>query len=161
MLTEVILPQSFKHTLLSDSDIEKKVIVIDGGDDGNPPICPPEGVTWRLLSVREGIHIHVQDEPDPLRGLTFSRVDGVLPFARLPRKQSLDTIQKFSIKELISALEECEKLKKTPLFRSDCKRIFQIMVSVSCIHVLAFRFRGMREVYSTITLTWTIYLINT
>jgi len=124
LLTEVILPQSFQHTLLSDSDVEKEVIVVDGGVDGNPPIRPPDGVTWRLLSVREGIQIHVQDELDPLRGLTFSRVDGVLPFARLPRKQSLDAIQNISIKELISALEVCEKLKKTPLFRSDRKRIF-------------------------------------
>jgi len=76
LLTEVILPQSFKHTLLSASDIDKEIIVVDGGDDGNPPICPPEGLTWRLLSVREGIHIHVQDKLDPFRGLTFSRVDG-------------------------------------------------------------------------------------
>ena len=32
--------------------------------------------------------------------------------------------KKVSIPELISALEECEKLKKTPLVRSDHKRIF-------------------------------------
>jgi hypothetical protein len=69
---------------LSASDIDKEIIVVDGGDDGNPPIRPPEGLTWRLLSVKEGIHIPIQDEPDPLCGLTFSRVDGVLPIARLP-----------------------------------------------------------------------------
>jgi hypothetical protein len=84
LLTEVILPESIKHTLLSASDIDKEIIVVDGGDDGNPPICRPEGLIWRLLSVREGIYIHVQDKPDPFRGLTCSCVNGVLPFAWLP-----------------------------------------------------------------------------
>ncbi len=36
---------------------------------------------------------------------------------------TLDAIQNVSIQELICALEECEKLKKTPLVHSDCKRI--------------------------------------
>ena len=30
ILTEVALPQSFKHTLLSASDIDKEIIVVDG-----------------------------------------------------------------------------------------------------------------------------------
>ncbi len=124
MLTEVILPHSIKQKLLSASDIEKEIVVVDGGDDGNPPIRPPERVNWHSLSVREGIHLHVQDETDPFRGLTFSRVDGALPFARLPQRQSLDAIQNFLMKEIFCALEECEKLKKTFLVRSDQKRIF-------------------------------------
>jgi hypothetical protein len=94
LLTEVILPHSIKQNLLSASDIEKEIVIVDGGDDGNPPIRPPEGVNWCSLSIREGIHLHVQDETDPFRGLTFRRVDGALPFAWLPRRQSLDTIQK-------------------------------------------------------------------
>ncbi len=76
------------------SVIDQEIVVFDGGDDGNPTICPPEGVNWRVLSVRDAIHLHVQDEHDPSRGLTFRRVDGVLPFARLPRGQSLDIIKK-------------------------------------------------------------------
>jgi hypothetical protein len=69
---------------LSASDIDKEIVIVDGGDDGNLPIRPPEGVNLRSLSVREGIHLHVQDKTDPFCGLTFSRVDGALPFARLP-----------------------------------------------------------------------------
>ena len=94
MLTEVILPHSIKQNLLSASEIEKEIVIVDGGDDGHPPIHPPEGVKWHLLSVREGIHIHVLDKTDPLHGLIFSRVDGALPFAWLPQRQTLDAIQK-------------------------------------------------------------------
>jgi hypothetical protein len=81
ILTEVIFPHSIQQNLLSASVIDQEIVVVDGGDDGNPTICPPEGVNWRVLSVRDAIHLHVQDEHDPLRGLTFRRVDGVLPFA--------------------------------------------------------------------------------
>ncbi len=78
--TEVIVPTTIKQNLLSESDIEIKVVVVDGGDDGNPPIHPPVGVNWHCLSVIGGNHLHVQDETDPCRGLTFARVDGTLPF---------------------------------------------------------------------------------
>ena len=84
LLTEVILPHSIKQNLLSASDIDKEIVFVDGGDDGNPPIRPPKGVNWRSLSIREGIHLHVQDKTDQFHGVTFSRVDGALPFARLP-----------------------------------------------------------------------------
>ena len=79
MLTEVILPESIQHNLLSTSEIEKEIVVVDGGDDGNPPIQPPEGVHWRCILVRAGKYLHVQDETDPLRGLTFTLVDDALP----------------------------------------------------------------------------------
>jgi len=36
LLTEVIVPTAIKQNLLSESDIEKEIIVVDGGDDGNP-----------------------------------------------------------------------------------------------------------------------------
>ena len=69
--------------------------------------------------------MHIPDETDPFRGLTFARVDGALPFIRLPRKQSLDIIrQLLSLKDIVHALEECEKLKKTSMTRSDNKQIF-------------------------------------
>ncbi len=29
------------------------------------------------------------------------------------------------MKDIVAALKECERLKKTPLIRSDCKRIFR------------------------------------
>ncbi len=61
LLTEVILPHSIKQNLLSASDIEKEIVNVAGGDDGNPPIRPPERVNRRSLSIREGIHLHVQD----------------------------------------------------------------------------------------------------
>ena len=80
MLTEVILPESIQHNLLSTSEIEKEMVVVDGGDDGNPPIQPPEGVHWRCILVRARKYLHVHDETDPSRGLTFTRVDDALPF---------------------------------------------------------------------------------
>ena len=68
LLTKVIVPTTIKQNLLSESDIENKVVVVDGGDDGNPPIRPPDGVNWRCLSVIGGNHLHVQDETNPCLG---------------------------------------------------------------------------------------------
>ena len=84
LLTEVILPESIQHILLSTSEIEKEIVIVDGGDDGNPPIQPPEGVHRRCILVRAGKYLHVHDKTDPSRGLTFTHVDNALPFIRLP-----------------------------------------------------------------------------
>ncbi len=42
--TKVIVPTTIEHNLLSESDIENEVVVVDGSDDGNHPIRPPNGV---------------------------------------------------------------------------------------------------------------------
>lgn len=142
LLTEVTVPTTILENLLSESDIDNEIVVVDGGDDGNLPIQPPDDVTWRCLSVLGAKHLHVQDETDPCRGLTFSRVDGALPFIRLPRQQSLDIIRQMSLKEILGALEECEKLKKTSVRRSDNKRIFTdygMSVMYTCAGVQASR----------------------
>ncbi len=81
LLTEVIVPEAIQQNLLTtSSDINNDIVVVDGGDDGNPPICPPDGVIWRCLAVRGEKHLHVQDETDPSRGLTFTHIDSALPF---------------------------------------------------------------------------------
>jgi hypothetical protein len=54
MLTEVILSESYKQNILSSLDIVNDIVVVDGGDIGNPPICPLEGIIWRCLSVSGG-----------------------------------------------------------------------------------------------------------
>ena len=92
--------------------------------NGNTSIRPPDGLKWRCLSVLGGNHLYVADETDPCRGLTFARVDSALPFIRLPRQQSLAIIDSISMRDIVCALEECEKLKKTAVKRSDGKRIF-------------------------------------
>ncbi len=53
LLTKVIVPTTIKQNLLSESDIENKVVVVDGGDDGSPPIRPPreEVAAKQLLMV--------------------------------------------------------------------------------------------------------------
>ena len=124
LLTEVIVPPAIKQNLLSESDIDNEIIVVDGGDNGNPSIRPPDCLKWRCLSVLGGNHLYVADETDPCRGLTFARVDSALPFIRLPREQSLSIIDSLSMRDIVCALEECEKLKKTAVKRSDGKRIF-------------------------------------
>jgi hypothetical protein len=80
LLTKIIVPTTIKQNRLSESDIENEVVLVDGGDDGNPPIRPPNGVNWHCLSVIGGNCLHVQDETDPCCGLSFARVDGALPF---------------------------------------------------------------------------------
>ena len=71
----------------------------------------------------KGEHIYVQDEVNPLRGLTFTRVDGVRPFIRLPRQMSLNILRQNGMEKIFSALEECS-MKRASLVRSDRKRIF-------------------------------------
>jgi len=38
LLTEVIVPPAIKQNLLSESDIDNEIVVVDGGDNGNPSI---------------------------------------------------------------------------------------------------------------------------
>ena len=124
LLTEVIVPDSVTSNLLTDDDIFNDIVVVDGGDLGNPSIRPPDGVTWRPISVMKGEHIYTQDDVNPLRGLSFKPVDGVRPFIRLPRKMSLNILRQNGMEKIFSALEECSKMKRTSLVRSDRKRIF-------------------------------------
>jgi len=67
----------------------------------------------------KGEHIYVQDKVDPLRGLTFTNVDGVRPFIRLPRQMSLNILRQNGMEKIFSALEECLKMKRTSLVSSD------------------------------------------
>ena len=85
LLTEAIVPQSVLTNLLSTHEIDDEIIVFDGGVIDNPPIKPPDGVVWRCIPICVGAHVHICDEVDPYRGLTFQHVDNVLPFIRLPR----------------------------------------------------------------------------
>jgi hypothetical protein len=77
LLTEVIVPEAIKPNIFTKYDIDNDIVVVDGGDVGNSSIWSPDGVTWRPISVVEGKIIHVQDELDPNRGLTFTHVNGV------------------------------------------------------------------------------------
>jgi len=80
LLTEVIVLTAIKQNLLSESDIEKEIVIVDGGDNGNPSIPPPDSLKWHCLSVLGGNHLYVADETEPCRGLTFARVDSVFLF---------------------------------------------------------------------------------
>ena len=44
LLSEVIVPPTIKKNLLSESDIDNEIIVVDGGDNGDHSIRPPDGV---------------------------------------------------------------------------------------------------------------------
>ena len=86
LLTEVIVLECIQQNILTKSQINNEIVVVDGGDNGNPPIVSPDGVIWRSLSIWVGNHLHVQDESNPSCGLTFPRVDGALPFIQMPQK---------------------------------------------------------------------------
>jgi hypothetical protein len=49
LLREVIVPptSSIHQNMLSQYDVLNKIVVVDGGDTGNPQIRPPDGVNWR------------------------------------------------------------------------------------------------------------------
>ena len=124
LLTEATVPQSILTNLLSTHEINKEIIVFDGGILDNPPTRPPDGVIWRCIPIREGNYVHICDEVDPHRGLTFQRVENVLPFIRLPRALSLNIISKTGHHSIIKSLQALEKLKRISLVRSNRKRIF-------------------------------------
>ena len=44
MLTEVIVSESIKRNILSSLDVVNNIVVVDGSDIGNPPICPPDEI---------------------------------------------------------------------------------------------------------------------
>ncbi len=113
MLTEAIVAASIQLNVLAEYDIDNEIVVVDGGHLGNPSIWPPDGVKWFPMSVVEGKLIYVQDELDPNRGLTFTHdVDGVRPFIRLPRQDSLNILKRNGMKKIVCALEQCSILRK-------------------------------------------------
>jgi hypothetical protein len=124
VLTEATIPPSVLTNLLSIHEIENEIIVFDGGVIDNPPIKPPDGADWQSIPIGVGNHVHICDEVDPHRGLTFQCVDNALPFIRLPRAMSLNILSQVGHYSFIKALHACEKLKKTSLVRSDRKLIF-------------------------------------
>ncbi len=44
MLKEVFASESIKQNVLSSVGIVNDIVVVDGGDIGNPPIRPPDGI---------------------------------------------------------------------------------------------------------------------
>ena len=58
----------------------------------------------------------------------------------MPQQKSLDIIGQITMSDIVCALEECEKLQKTSLMRSDSKRIFgdygqRVMYTCFGVHV--------------------------
>ncbi len=98
LLRKVIVPYN-QIKLLSIDEIDSQVVVFDGGNDNNPPICPPDGVMWHRISIRDGRHIYVDDETKPDHGLTFARIDNLLPFTRLPCSMALRIIGHCNLKK--------------------------------------------------------------
>ena len=118
-LLEIVLPSDF-HPTVSILDINEEIIVFDGGNSDCPPITPPKGVRWRRLHVSD---LFMQDDLREDIGLTFPRMNGCLPFIRLPRATSLSIIGRCGLEKIYAALKACETLR-TPLRRSDKKRVF-------------------------------------
>ena len=83
-------------------------------------ITPPKNVKWRCYDVSD---LHIQDDIQGDIGLTFRRIDGCLPFIRLPRNTSLSIIGQCGLVKIYSALQACENLRP-PLHRSEKKRVF-------------------------------------
>ena len=119
LLREIVLPTNFNSTVSID-DINEEIIVFDGGNQDCPPITPPNGVIWRRLHVSD---LCIRDDVRPTVGLTFPRVNGTLPFIRLPRATSLSIIGRCGLDKIHAALIACENLR-SPLRRSEKKRVF-------------------------------------
>jgi hypothetical protein len=53
LLQEIVPPHHILENLLTNDDIENDIIVLDGGDIGNPSICPPRNVSVPPLSFHQ------------------------------------------------------------------------------------------------------------
>jgi len=119
LLRYIVVPSN--QAIMSTTLIDSEIIVFNGGDNGTPPIRPPDGVRWRSIPVRD---LHIEDEVRGDIGLSFPRIHGTSPFICLPRDVSLAIIAECGLPMIYSALEACEKLRKVALSRSDKKRVF-------------------------------------
>jgi hypothetical protein len=118
-LLEIVVPSDLYPTM-STADINADIIVFDGGNSDCPPITPPKGVRWRRFHVSD---LFIQDDLQDDIGLTFHRMNGCLPFIRLPRATSLSIIGRCGLDKIHAALKACETLR-IPLCRSEKKRVF-------------------------------------
>jgi len=86
---------------MSHAEIDSKILVVDGGGGMSTPICPPHGIWWCSIPVRD---LHIEDELYGDIGLSFPRIDGTSPFIRLPRRVSLDIISHVGLPAIYDAL---------------------------------------------------------
>jgi hypothetical protein len=105
LLSEVVLPTD--QVTISDDDIKADIIVFGGGNSSCPMITPPKNVKWRRHHVSD---LYIQDNIRGDIGLTFHRIDGCLPFIRLPCNISLSIIGQCGLIKIYSALQACENL---------------------------------------------------
>ena len=119
LLREIVVPLT--QVKLSINEIDSEIIVFDGGNESTPPIRPPDDIRWRSIPIR---HLHIEDELRGNIGLSFQKIEGVSPFIRLPRQISLDIIAECGLSRIYEAMQECEKLRRVALSRSDRKRVF-------------------------------------
>ena len=118
-LREMVVPPN--QVKMSITEIDSKVVVVDGGCEMSPPIQPPHGIRWHSIPVRD---LHIEDELSGDVGLSFPRIDGTSPFIRLPHRVSLEIISHVGLPSIYDALSHCKKLRPVALSRSDRKRVF-------------------------------------
>ena len=118
-LREMVVPPN--QVKMSITEIDSKVIVVDGGGEMSPLIRPPHEIWWRSIPVRD---LHIEEELSGDMFLSFPRNDGTSPFICLPCRVSLEIISHVGLPALYDALSHCKKLRRVALCQSDHKRVF-------------------------------------
>jgi hypothetical protein len=62
---------------------------------------------WRSIKVHD---LYIDGNVNGDMGLTFARIDGALPFIRMPLSMALD-IDKCGLVKIYNPLQACEKLR--------------------------------------------------
>jgi hypothetical protein len=57
LLTEATVTQSILTILISSPEIDKEIVVFNGGAIDNPPSRPPDGVVWQRIPDSDGNQI--------------------------------------------------------------------------------------------------------
>jgi len=105
-LINVKLNSTAKRCSIPDEVLSDNIVVFDGGEVGNPPLIPPDGIKWICYQMSAG-DLWIEDTTNPNLGLSYGSLNYAPTFIRLPHSESL-TIMKES-QDLCNAIRCCIK----------------------------------------------------
>ncbi len=149
ILWEVVVPIS--QVKLSMNNIDKDIIVFDGGYINTPPIRPPDGMNCCSIQVHD---LYIVDEVNGDMGLTFPRINGALPFICLPWSMALDIIGQCGLVKYTMLVRPMRNSGKCLSFAARRSVYLQTTGSKSHMHMWDLRFQEIVRLFWIMHLSW-------